>query len=189
MKASLAVSALRSAITRPEPADTVVHSDGDSQFRSNAFVRTRKNNGLIGSTVGTPEHDYGWRSSPGPRRPAADDDGAASRPSGTRHRPPPQPRSGHPSDEFTGMRAPPLPGRQPGGADLPARVPVVPPGRCSAGRPCSAIAVRGRLGRQMFRFEMPGDAGDRVPSLCVWTMCSAGADRTWSAFNRPSSNP
>jgi transposase InsO family protein len=42
MKASLAVPALRSAITRPEPADTVVHSDGDSQFRSNAFVRTRR---------------------------------------------------------------------------------------------------------------------------------------------------
>jgi hypothetical protein len=50
MKASLAVSALRSAITRREPAGTVVHSDGDSPFRSDAFVRTPKNYGLIGST-------------------------------------------------------------------------------------------------------------------------------------------
>jgi transposase InsO family protein len=53
MKASLAVSALRSAITRRGPAGTVVHSDGDSQVRSNAFVRTPKNNGLIGSTGGS----------------------------------------------------------------------------------------------------------------------------------------
>jgi hypothetical protein len=107
MKASLALSGLRSAITRPEPADTVVHSDGDSQFRSNAFVRTPKNNGLIArragqrlrrqrrdgillrpaaeerarpATLGTPEHNYGRQSSPGPRMPGA----AASRPPETR---------------------------------------------------------------------------------------------------------
>jgi transposase InsO family protein len=43
MKASLAVAALRNAI------GTIVHSDRGSQFRSNAFVRTIKNNGLVGS--------------------------------------------------------------------------------------------------------------------------------------------
>ena len=49
MKASLAVAALRNAVTRREPVGTVVHSDRGSQFRSNAFVRTLKNNGLVGS--------------------------------------------------------------------------------------------------------------------------------------------
>jgi putative transposase len=49
MKASLAVAALRHAIVRRSPAGTVVHSDRGSQFRSNAFVRTLKNNGLVGS--------------------------------------------------------------------------------------------------------------------------------------------
>jgi transposase InsO family protein len=49
MKASLAVAALRNAITRRDPVGTVVHSDRGSQFRSNAFVRTIKNNGLVGS--------------------------------------------------------------------------------------------------------------------------------------------
>jgi putative transposase len=49
MKASLAVAALRNAIARRSPAGTVVHSDRGSQFRSNAFVRTLKNNGLVGS--------------------------------------------------------------------------------------------------------------------------------------------
>jgi transposase InsO family protein len=49
MKASLAVTALRNAITRRDPVGTVVHSDRGSQFRSNAFVRTIKNNGLVGS--------------------------------------------------------------------------------------------------------------------------------------------
>jgi transposase InsO family protein len=50
MKASLAVAALRNAIAlRNRPAGTVVHSDRGSQFRSTAYVRTLKNNGLIGS--------------------------------------------------------------------------------------------------------------------------------------------
>src|SRR3712207_5355680 len=49
MTAALAVSALRNAITLRAPAGTIVHSDRGSQFRSNAFVRTIKNNGLIGS--------------------------------------------------------------------------------------------------------------------------------------------
>jgi transposase InsO family protein len=49
MKASLAVAALRNAIIRRDPVDTVVHSDRGSQFRSNTFVRTIKNNGLVGS--------------------------------------------------------------------------------------------------------------------------------------------
>ncbi|WP_344691633.1 IS3 family transposase [Blastococcus jejuensis] len=49
MKASLAVAALRNAIARRDPAGTVVHSDRGSQFRSHAFVRTIKNNGLVGS--------------------------------------------------------------------------------------------------------------------------------------------
>ena len=49
MKASLAVAALRNAIARRDPVGTIVHSDRGSQFRSNAFVRTIKNNGLIGS--------------------------------------------------------------------------------------------------------------------------------------------
>ena len=49
MQASLAVSALRNAIGLRAPAGTVVHSDRGSQFRSNAFVRTLANNGLIGS--------------------------------------------------------------------------------------------------------------------------------------------
>lgn len=55
MKTPLAVSALHNAIGLREPAGTLVHSDRGSQFRSNAFVRTLKNNGLIGSTgrVGT----------------------------------------------------------------------------------------------------------------------------------------
>jgi putative transposase len=49
MKASLAVAALRHAIVRRSPVGTVVHSDRGSQFRSHAFVRTLKNNGLVGS--------------------------------------------------------------------------------------------------------------------------------------------
>jgi putative transposase len=49
MKASLAVAALRNAIVRRDPVGTVVHSDRGSQFRSNAFVRTIKHNGLVGS--------------------------------------------------------------------------------------------------------------------------------------------
>ena len=49
MKASLAVSALRNAISLRSPQGTIVHSDRGSQFRSKAFVRTLKNNGLTGS--------------------------------------------------------------------------------------------------------------------------------------------
>jgi putative transposase len=49
MTASLAVTALRNAIALRAPAGTIVHSDRGSQFRSTAFVRTVKNNGLIGS--------------------------------------------------------------------------------------------------------------------------------------------
>jgi putative transposase len=49
MKAALAVSALRNAISLRDPAGTIVHSDRGSQFRSRAFTRTLANNGLIGS--------------------------------------------------------------------------------------------------------------------------------------------
>jgi putative transposase len=49
MTACLAVSALRNAIALRSPAGTIVHSDRGSQFRSTAFVRTVKNNGLVGS--------------------------------------------------------------------------------------------------------------------------------------------
>jgi putative transposase len=49
MKASLAVAAVRNAINMRTPAGTLVHSDRGSQFRSKAFVRTLKNNNLIGS--------------------------------------------------------------------------------------------------------------------------------------------
>jgi putative transposase len=51
MTASLAVSALRNAITLRSPAGTVVvHSDRGSQIRSGAFVRALKDHGLTGST-------------------------------------------------------------------------------------------------------------------------------------------
>ena len=49
MKASLAVSALRMAISRRDPVGTIVHSDRGSQFRSKKFVRVLANNDLIGS--------------------------------------------------------------------------------------------------------------------------------------------
>ena len=50
MTASLAVSALRSAIARRQPKGTVVvHSDRGGQFRSRAFGATLKANGLVGS--------------------------------------------------------------------------------------------------------------------------------------------
>jgi hypothetical protein len=49
MKASLAVAALPNAISRRDRAGTVVHSEGGSQLRSTAFVRTIQNNGLVGS--------------------------------------------------------------------------------------------------------------------------------------------
>jgi putative transposase len=49
MKASLAVAALCNAIIRRDPVGAVVRSDRGSQSRSNAFVRTIENNGLVGS--------------------------------------------------------------------------------------------------------------------------------------------
>jgi putative transposase len=50
MTASLAVSALRNAIALRAPAGTIVlHSDRGSQFRSGAYVRTLRENGLTGS--------------------------------------------------------------------------------------------------------------------------------------------
>jgi transposase InsO family protein len=50
MTADLAVSALRNAIALRHPVGTtLVHSDRGSQFRSKAFVRTLKHNGLTGS--------------------------------------------------------------------------------------------------------------------------------------------
>ena len=49
MTAELAVSALRNAIALRQPAGTIVHSDRGGQFRSKAFARTLKNNGLFGS--------------------------------------------------------------------------------------------------------------------------------------------
>jgi putative transposase len=49
MTAALAVSALRNAIALRDPAGTIVHSDRGSQFRSHAFVRTVRHNGLVGS--------------------------------------------------------------------------------------------------------------------------------------------
>jgi putative transposase len=49
MKASLAVAAMRNAISLRDPRATVVHSDRGSQFRSAKFVRLLRNNGLLGS--------------------------------------------------------------------------------------------------------------------------------------------
>lgn len=50
MKASLAVASLRNAIRLRKPTGTVtVHSDRGSQFRSKAYVRVLKHNGLTGS--------------------------------------------------------------------------------------------------------------------------------------------
>jgi putative transposase len=49
MTAALAVSALRNAIALRDPAGTIAHSDRGSQFRSHAFVRTVRHNGLVGS--------------------------------------------------------------------------------------------------------------------------------------------
>ena len=49
MTAGLAVSALRNAVALRSPAGTVVHSDRGSQFRSAAFVRVLRSNGLAGS--------------------------------------------------------------------------------------------------------------------------------------------
>jgi putative transposase len=49
MTSELAVSALHNAIILRRPTGTICHSDRGSQFRSGAFVRTLKNNGLRGS--------------------------------------------------------------------------------------------------------------------------------------------
>jgi putative transposase len=49
MTSAFAVSAVRNAIRLRGPVDTILHSDRGSQFRSNAFVQTLKNNGLTGS--------------------------------------------------------------------------------------------------------------------------------------------
>lgn len=49
MTSSLAVAALRNAIRLRKPVGTTVHSDRGSQFRSKAYVRVLKANGLRGS--------------------------------------------------------------------------------------------------------------------------------------------
>jgi transposase InsO family protein len=49
MTASLAVSALANAIAMRNPNGTIVHSDRGSQFRSQQFVTTLEDYGLIGS--------------------------------------------------------------------------------------------------------------------------------------------
>uniref|UniRef100_UPI0011B0C46D IS3 family transposase n=1 Tax=Cryobacterium sp. M91 TaxID=2048294 RepID=UPI0011B0C46D len=49
MKASLAVAVARNAIGQRTIEGTILHSDRGSQFRSNAFVRVLKNNGITGS--------------------------------------------------------------------------------------------------------------------------------------------
>jgi putative transposase len=49
MTSDLCVSALRNAIALRRPEGTIVHADRGSQFRSHAFVRALKNNGLVGS--------------------------------------------------------------------------------------------------------------------------------------------
>jgi putative transposase len=49
MTSELAVSALRNAIALRSPNATIVHSDRGSQTRSDAFVRTLRNHGLVGS--------------------------------------------------------------------------------------------------------------------------------------------
>jgi len=49
MRDSLAVNALRSAVTRRSPDGTIVHADRGSQFRSKAFTDELVANGLVGS--------------------------------------------------------------------------------------------------------------------------------------------
>ncbi|WP_370259892.1 IS3 family transposase [Cryobacterium sp. TMT3-29-2] len=48
MKASLAVAAARNVIGQRTIDGTILHSDRGSQFRSNAFLRVLKNNGITG---------------------------------------------------------------------------------------------------------------------------------------------
>ncbi len=69
MTAPLAVAALRHAIALRSTVGIVVPSDGGSQFRSTAFVRTLENNGRTGSMgrVGACGTTPPW----GPLRPAA----------------------------------------------------------------------------------------------------------------------
>ncbi len=49
MTSRLAVDALNHAVALRRPADTVVHSDRGSQFRSQAFVQELRRHGLHGS--------------------------------------------------------------------------------------------------------------------------------------------
>jgi putative transposase len=49
MTASLAVAAVRNAVTLRSPAGTIIHSDRGSQFRSRKFVETLRHAGLTGS--------------------------------------------------------------------------------------------------------------------------------------------
>lgn len=49
MTASLAVAAVRNAVTLRSPAGTIVHSDRGSQFRSRKFVEALRHAGLTGS--------------------------------------------------------------------------------------------------------------------------------------------
>jgi putative transposase len=49
MTSALAVAALRNAVARRAPANTVVHSDRGSQFRSHAYVHELRVAGLVGS--------------------------------------------------------------------------------------------------------------------------------------------
>jgi len=49
MKSSLAVTALRNAVSLRSPQATIVHSDRGSQFRSRKYVNALKNAGLQGS--------------------------------------------------------------------------------------------------------------------------------------------
>jgi transposase InsO family protein len=55
MTSQLAINALRNAVALRGPADTTVHSDRGSQFRSHAYQRVLRNAGLHGSMgrVGT----------------------------------------------------------------------------------------------------------------------------------------
>lgn len=49
MTASLAVAAVRNAVSLRSPAGTIVHSDRGSQFRSRKFVEALRHAGLTGS--------------------------------------------------------------------------------------------------------------------------------------------
>jgi transposase InsO family protein len=49
MTSKLATAALRNAVALRQPKATIVHSDRGSQFRSNAYVRALRRQGLVGS--------------------------------------------------------------------------------------------------------------------------------------------